>query len=146
MGIDNLNDYYDIQLKKDRLEQLVPFESFSFSKLDMTDQGGVATLFVGHYFQRVIHLAAQPGVRYSRKNRMSIFKATLWGLPIFWKAVGITKSSILSFPAALVFMARILLYLFRQIRMWITPSDEQIARLIRVCTLYPAPKRCGGIC
>lgn len=79
VGIDNLNDYYDVQLKKDRLAQLTPFESFSFSRLDMADQGGVATLFASHNFQRVIHLAAQPGVRYSIKNPHAYIQSNLVG-------------------------------------------------------------------
>ncbi|EKD98506.1 MAG: hypothetical protein ACD_23C00400G0002 [uncultured bacterium] len=79
VGIDNLNDYYDVQLKKDRLAQLSPFESFSFSELDMTDRDGVSTLFAGHHFQRVIHLAAQPGVRYSIKKPHAYIQSNLVG-------------------------------------------------------------------
>ncbi len=79
VGIDNLNDYYDVQLKNDRLAQLSPFDRFSFVKLDMTDQGGVETLFVRHDFQRVIHLAAQPGVRYSLKNPHAYIQSNLVG-------------------------------------------------------------------
>lgn len=79
VGIDNLNDYYDVQLKKDRLEQLTVFEKFSFFKLDMTDQVGVETLFASHGFQRVVHLAAQPGVRYSLKNPLAYIQSNLVG-------------------------------------------------------------------
>lgn|SRR5574340_93863 len=79
VGIDNLNDYYDVQLKKDRLAQLSPCEKFSFLKLDMTDQSGVETLFARHNFQRVVHLAAQPGVRYSLKNPQAYIQSNLVG-------------------------------------------------------------------
>jgi UDP-glucuronate 4-epimerase len=79
VGIDNLNDYYDVQLKQDRVAQLSAFEKFSFHKLDMTDQGGVSTLFARHNFQRVIHLAAQPGVRYSIKNPHAYIQSNLVG-------------------------------------------------------------------
>ncbi len=79
VGIDNLNDYYDVQLKNDRLAQLSPFDRFSFFKLDMTEQGGVETLFARHAFQRVIHLAAQPGVRYSLKNPHAYIQSNLVG-------------------------------------------------------------------
>jgi len=79
VGIDNLNDYYDVQLKQDRLGQLTIFEKFSFLKLDMTDQVGVEGLFARHGFQRVVHLAAQPGVRYSLKNPLAYIQSNLVG-------------------------------------------------------------------
>lgn len=79
VGIDNLNDYYDVQLKQDRLAQLSSFEKFSFQKLDMTDQRGVEELFAHHGFQRVIHLAAQPGVRYSLQNPQAYIQSNLAG-------------------------------------------------------------------
>jgi UDP-glucuronate 4-epimerase len=79
VGIDNLNDYYDVQLKQDRLAQLSSFEKFSFQKLDMTDQRGVEALFAHHGFQRVIHLAAQPGVRYSLQNPQAYIQSNLVG-------------------------------------------------------------------
>jgi UDP-glucuronate 4-epimerase len=79
VGIDNLSDYYDVQLKSDRLAQLSPFENFTFHKLDMTDQTGVESLFARNNFQRVIHLAAQPGVRYSIKNPHAYIQSNLVG-------------------------------------------------------------------
>ncbi|MBX3601509.1 MAG: NAD-dependent epimerase [Rubrivivax sp.] len=68
VGLDNLNDYYDVQLKLDRLARLTPHERFSFVKLDVADRPGMETLFERERFDRVIHLAAQAGVRYSLKN------------------------------------------------------------------------------
>jgi UDP-glucuronate 4-epimerase len=65
VGIDNLNRYYDVRLKQARLAQLKPFERFAFRKLDLTDRTGMAVLFARHRFRRVVHLAAQAGVRYS---------------------------------------------------------------------------------
>ena len=79
VGIDNLNDYYDVRLKEDRLAQLSPFDNFSFLKLDMTDHDGVEALFARHGFQRVIHLAAQPGVRYSLQNPLAYIQSNLVG-------------------------------------------------------------------
>lgn len=79
VGIDNLNDYYDVRLKSDRLAQLTEFEKFSFLKLDMTDQDGVEALFARHSFQRVVHLAAQPGVRYSLKKPLAYIQSNLVG-------------------------------------------------------------------
>ncbi|MDY6954265.1 MAG: SDR family NAD(P)-dependent oxidoreductase, partial [Thermodesulfobacteriota bacterium] len=67
-GLDNLNAYYDKQLKEDRLKQLAPFERFSFCRLDLGDRKGMEALFADRRFDRVIHLAAQAGVRYSLIN------------------------------------------------------------------------------
>ncbi|MHB8166431.1 MAG: NAD-dependent epimerase [Sulfuricella sp.] len=68
VGIDNLNDYYDVQLKEDRLKQLMPLPGFRFVKLDMAERAAMEALFATEKFQRVVNLAAQPGVRYSIKN------------------------------------------------------------------------------
>lgn len=68
VGIDNLNDYYDVRLKEDRLKQLAPFPNFRFVKLDMADRVRMEDLFDRSGFQRVVNLAAQAGVRYSLKN------------------------------------------------------------------------------
>jgi UDP-glucuronate 4-epimerase len=65
VGVDNLNDYYPVSLKRDRLAQLDPSEDFAFHQVDLAEQDGVAGLFADQAFDRVIHLAAQPGVRYS---------------------------------------------------------------------------------
>lgn len=64
VGIDNLNNYYDVQLKHDRLAW-IQHPNLSFYKLDITDRQQLITLFAEHSFDRVIHLAAQAGVRYS---------------------------------------------------------------------------------
>ncbi len=68
VGLDNLNDYYDVQLKLDRLARLQGHPSFRFVKMDVADRPGMQTLFEDERFDRVIHLAAQAGVRYSLKN------------------------------------------------------------------------------
>lgn len=68
VGIDNLNDYYDVQLKEDRLKQLMPLPGFRFVKLDMAERAAMEALFATEKFQRVVNLAAQPGVRYSLQN------------------------------------------------------------------------------
>ena len=65
VGMDNLNAYYDVKLKEDRLAQLEQFPNWSFFRLDLEDSEGMARLFSRHDFQRVVHLAAQAGVRYS---------------------------------------------------------------------------------
>ena len=68
VGIDNLNDYYDPQLKRDRLAQIEDEPGFTFEKLDLADRDATADLFTQHDFDRVVHLAAQAGVRYSLDN------------------------------------------------------------------------------
>jgi UDP-glucuronate 4-epimerase len=68
IGLDNLNAYYDVRLKEARLKQLQVRNGFSFHKLDLVDRKGIEELFATTRPQRVIHLAAQAGVRYSLKN------------------------------------------------------------------------------
>ncbi|OEU78633.1 MAG: capsular biosynthesis protein CpsI [Desulfobacterales bacterium S5133MH4] len=68
IGLDNLNSYYDVRLKKDRLKQLETFDAFSFCQLDLADRKGMEEFFTRHSFDRVINLAAQAGVRYSLTN------------------------------------------------------------------------------
>ena len=68
VGLDNLNDYYDVNLKQDRLKQLEREPAFTFCHLDSADRPGVEKLFRDHQFDRVVNLAAQAGVRYSLTN------------------------------------------------------------------------------
>ncbi|NTV10455.1 MAG: NAD-dependent epimerase [Zoogloea sp.] len=79
VGIDNLNDYYDPQLKLDRLELLKPYPAFRFEKLDVADRAGIERLFADEKFDRVIHLAAQAGVRYSLQNPHAYADSNLLG-------------------------------------------------------------------
>lgn len=78
IGIDNLNDYYDVKLKHDRLAR-IKHDNFSFFQLDLADREGVATLFETERFERVIHLAAQAGVRYSIDNPLVYSDSNLLG-------------------------------------------------------------------
>lgn len=68
VGIDNLNDYYDTKLKKNRLARLAPSKKFDFMKLDIGDKNKIKRLFDRYKFGAVLHLAAQVGVRYSLEN------------------------------------------------------------------------------
>ncbi len=68
VGLDNLNDYYDPALKESRLAILREHARFRFVKLDLADRAGMAELFARERFERVVHLAAQAGVRYSLTN------------------------------------------------------------------------------
>ncbi len=79
VGIDNLNSYYDVSLKESRLNNLRDLENFSFKKLDLIDADYISDLFREHSFERVIHLGAQPGVRYSIDNPMVYAESNLVG-------------------------------------------------------------------
>jgi len=79
VGIDNLNDYYDPSLKLARLARLEPRKGFSFVKLDVADRAGMEALFSRHRFDRVVHLAAQAGVRYSLTNPWAYVESNLVG-------------------------------------------------------------------
>jgi UDP-glucuronate 4-epimerase len=79
VGIDSLNDYYDPQLKEDRLAQLAPNGNFRFQRLDIADRAATSALFAGHRFERVVHLAAQAGVRYSLQNPHAYVDSNLAG-------------------------------------------------------------------
>lgn len=88
LGIDNLNAYYSVELKRARLQQLSGFANFRFQPLDLANSADLQQLFTGQAFSEVIHLAAQAGVRYSLDNPAPMARPT-------WSA-----SSICSKPAA----------------------------------------------
>ncbi|MCY2990317.1 MAG: NAD-dependent epimerase [Planctomycetota bacterium] len=79
VGLDNLNDYYDVQLKQDRLSQLVSQSQFRFVRADVADRNAIPALFSADQFDIVIHLAAQAGVRYSIQNPHAYVDSNLVG-------------------------------------------------------------------
>lgn len=79
IGLDNLNDYYDVSLKEARLAELKSEENFRFVRMDLADREGIAKLFASEKFDRVIHLAAQAGVRYSLDNPLAYVDSNLLG-------------------------------------------------------------------
>ncbi|MFZ2854794.1 MAG: NAD-dependent epimerase [Rhodocyclaceae bacterium] len=79
VGIDNLNDYYDVGLKTARLSRLEGTPGFCFLLLDIADSAQLAGLFASERFDRVVHLAAQAGVRYSLKNPLAYAQSNLLG-------------------------------------------------------------------
>ena len=79
VGLDNLNDYYDPQLKRDRLARLSPLPGFSFVQMDVADRAGIERLFAEQKFDRVVHLAAQAGVRYSIQNPHAYIDSNIVG-------------------------------------------------------------------
>ncbi|MBL8816755.1 MAG: NAD-dependent epimerase [Planctomyces sp.] len=79
VGIDNLNEYYNPQLKRDRLAQLTPHDNFQFTQVGLEDRDGMSRLFTSGTFDTVIHLAAQAGVRYSLTNPHAYVDSNLVG-------------------------------------------------------------------
>ena len=79
VGIDNLNTYYDVSLKHGRLAELKPYRQFTFHQLDIAERDGVQHLFARYTPQRVVHLAAQAGVRYSLNHPHAYADSNLVG-------------------------------------------------------------------
>ena len=79
IGLDNLNNYYDIKLKKSRLEILSKFKNFKFIKTDLTNFIALNKIFKKNKFSHVFHLAAQAGVRYSLKAPEQYIKSNING-------------------------------------------------------------------
>ncbi len=78
-AVDNVNDYYDVQLKEDRLAQLMPHTNFHFYRDDIADRERVARIFAEVRPERVVHMAAQAGVRYSIENPHAYIDANIQG-------------------------------------------------------------------
>ena len=78
-GIDNLNTYYDVTLKQDRLAQLAPFSEFTFEPIDLADRNALTALFQTQSFDVVVNLAAQAGVRYSIDNPFAYIDSNILG-------------------------------------------------------------------
>jgi len=79
VGLDNMNDYYEVSLKENRLKRLTSLPGFRFVKLDVADQAGMEKLFAEEKFDKVIHLAAQAGVRYSLQNPHAYIESNIVG-------------------------------------------------------------------
>jgi UDP-glucuronate 4-epimerase len=79
VGLDNFNDYYDVSLKEARASLLADFDDFKMERLDLADRNGMERLFAREKFDRVVHLAAQAGVRYSIENPHSYIESNIVG-------------------------------------------------------------------
>ena len=79
LGVDNLNPYYDVNLKKARLSMLKPYDRFKFKLLDIADRESMTSIFAENHFDRVVNLAAQAGVRYSLENPYAYINANVSG-------------------------------------------------------------------
>lgn len=80
IGLDNMNSYYEIELKNHRLTELLTYKNFRFCKLDLIDREGMAKIFAEERFDSVIHLAAQAGVRYSIEAPFDYVDSNLVGM------------------------------------------------------------------
>jgi UDP-glucuronate 4-epimerase len=79
VGLDNFNDYYDVSLKEARAKSLAGYDNFTMHRLDLADRAGMEALFVREKFDKVVHLAAQAGVRYSIENPHSYISSNIVG-------------------------------------------------------------------
>jgi UDP-glucuronate 4-epimerase len=79
VGLDNLNDYYDVSLKEARVAILRRYANFRFVKLDLADRAGMPALFAAEKFERVVHLGAQAGVRYSLQKPLAYIDSNILG-------------------------------------------------------------------
>lgn len=79
VGLDNFNDYYDVGLKKRRLNRFIENKNFSFFKMDLSDESAISKLFHEHEFDVVVNMAAQAGVRYSLENPQAYAQSNLIG-------------------------------------------------------------------
>ena len=79
VGLDNLNDYYDVSLKQARLARLAPERAFRFVRADLADRDAMARLFAAEKFERVVHLGAQAGVRHSLKEPHAYIESNILG-------------------------------------------------------------------
>jgi len=80
VGLDNFNDYYDVGLKESRAAVLDHYDTFNMTRLDLQDRDGLEALFATEKFDKVVHLAAQAGVRYSLENPHSYIESNIVGM------------------------------------------------------------------
>ena len=100
IGIDNLNDYYNVTLKEDRLKILEIYQNFRFLKIDIKDQKDVVDLFKKESPQRILHLAAQAGVRYSIQNPYVYIDSNIQGFINILEGCRVIKTEHLVFATS----------------------------------------------
>ncbi|TWT53456.1 dTDP-glucose 4,6-dehydratase [Rubripirellula amarantea] len=100
VGLDNLNDYYSVELKKSRLDRLQRHDNFTFVKADLVDQAAIDDLFAKHDFDRVVHLAAQAGVRYSLTHPRAYVQSNLVGFTNILEACRHAKTPHLTYASS----------------------------------------------
>lgn len=100
VGVDNLNDYYSVSLKKDRLKILLSNERFTFLRCDLADASAMQSLFSSHTFDVVINLAAQAGVRYSLENPQAYISSNVTGFTNILEGCRVNKISHLIYASS----------------------------------------------
>ena len=80
VGLDNFNDYYDVSLKESRAAVLDGYDSFSMHRIDLADRDAIESMFKKEQFDKVVHLAAQAGVRYSIENPHAYIQSNIVGM------------------------------------------------------------------
>jgi len=100
VGFDNVNDYYSTQLKRDRLARLNDYDNFSFVEADLADQQQVDALFRSNDFERVVHLAAQAGVRYSLSHPRAYIESNIVGFMNILEACRHAKTPHLTYASS----------------------------------------------
>lgn len=100
VGIDNLNDYYDVNLKLSRIKLIETDDKFTFIKMDIADREAMEKLFAEHRFDRVVNLAAQAGVRYSIENPHAYISANIVGFTNILEACRHNKVAHLSYASS----------------------------------------------
>ncbi len=130
VGVDSLNDYYDPQLKRHRLEGLHNHNAFTFVEADLADNKAVRALFAQHTFSRVIHLAAQAGVRYSLENPGAYISSNIVGFQ------NVIEACVATPPEHFVFASSSSVY-GNNDREWFSESDPTDAPV----SLYAATKK-----
>lgn len=136
IGIDNLNAYYDVALKRARLTRLGRHESFAFHQLDVADYEGVIALIQRHPdIDRIVHLAAQAGVRYSLSNPLVYVESNLKGQVVMLEAARQIKGL-----RALIYASSSSVYGANEKRPYSVedPADHPVS-------LYAATKRAGEL-
>lgn len=100
VGFDNLNDYYSVQLKRDRLARLSNYDNFTMVEADLADQADVDAVFQSNDFERVVHLAAQAGVRYSLTNPRAYTQSNIVGFINILEACRSAKTPHLTYASS----------------------------------------------
>lgn len=100
VGLDNINDYYDINLKHARLATIENFDKFTFIKADIADEQALKSIFKEHSFDVVVNLAAQAGVRYSIENPQAYIQSNLVGFANILEACRHNKVSNLVYASS----------------------------------------------
>jgi nucleoside-diphosphate-sugar epimerase len=139
VGLDNVNDYYDVSLKWARLEQLEKYPNFSFHRMNLADGPGVQQLFRQHAFNRVIHLAAQAGVRFSLTNPHAYVESNLVRFFTVYGPWGRPDMALFLFTKAMLAGEPIKVFNHGNMQRDFTYIDDIIEGVVRIAARAPRP-------